>query len=158
MNLTIRQNLTNSALSQYTNFFFDRGIVSLGDKTLALKCDSLCLLGGDTDNGADVPAEVQTGVTDFGDGEKRVRSIHVKGQFDDADSISVKYAMDSFTPDFSCVAASTSALGNSGSGNLKFQGVRARRGEYLSLSIKNISGAKFYITQIIAFLIRGVRR
>lgn len=158
MNLTIRQNTTNFALSQYTDFFFDRGFCNIGGKNIALKCDALCELGGSTDAGAYISAKLQTGAIAFGDGEKRVRSIHVKGQFDNANSIAVKYAMDSFTPDLSCAKASTSKVGASGSGSINFQGVRARHGEHLTVLVDNVNGAYFFIKSIVSFLIKGSRR
>jgi len=158
MNLTIRQNLTNSAITQYTNFFFDRGIVNVGGKSFALKCDALCLLGGNTDGTTDIDSEVQTGVTAFGDGDKRVRTIHVKGKFDAKDSITLKYDMDDFTPSFATTPASTARLGSSGTGSLKFNGVRSKFGEYLSVLIENKDGANFFINTITGFLINGFRK
>lgn len=158
MNITIRQNTVNFALSQYTNFFFDRGFCEIGGDCFGLRCDGLYKLGGDTDIGVNISAKFQTGVTDFGDGQKRVRSIHVKGQFDTRNALLAKYAMDSFTPDLECVEASTSAVGVSGSGAIKFNGVRARHGEYLSVLVANVGGAYFFIRSIIAFMINGPRK
>jgi len=158
MNLTIRQNTTNMALSQYAGFFFDRGVVLLDGKPIALNCNSLCLLGGALDNGSNVDAEIQTGVTAFGDGEKRARSIHIKGHFGGNQAVEVNYAMDGVTPGLTYGGMSQSRIGDEGGGSLKFQGVRAKHGEYLSLIVKNVSGAKFFITEMYAFLIKGSRR
>ena len=158
MNLTIRQNLTNSALSQYTDFFFDRGIVRLGEKTFALKCDALCRIGGDTDNGTDIDATIQTGVTDFADGEKRARSFHFKGQFDSIKAVSMKYVMDGFTPSTSGVSGDFSRIGSNGSGAIKFNGRRELHGEHISIAVENVDGASFFITGVKAFLVNGSRR
>ena len=158
MNITLRQNIDNMAISQYANFFFDRGMTKVGGKKIALRCDALCQLGGDNDAGTNIDAEAQTGVTAFGDGDKRVRSFHFKGQYDGPSSITAKYAMDSFTPDQSGTAAATSAVGSSGSGSLKFNGLRTSHGEHLSVLISNVNGAKFFINQIVAFLVNRTRR
>ena len=56
MNITLRQNMTTEALSQYTGLFFDRGMVQLGNRVIALDCERLCELGGDTDNTEDIKA------------------------------------------------------------------------------------------------------
>ncbi|MEA2000251.1 MAG: hypothetical protein U9N61_13135 [Euryarchaeota archaeon] len=158
MNLTVRQNTINRALSQYTNFFFDRGFCNVGGKTLALKCDALCELGSDTDNGTVISAKFQTGMADFGGGRKRIRSLHIKGHFTNRNAVTIKYAMDNLTPDLECVEASTSALGSGGSGALKFQGVRSRAGEYLEALIENVNGAFFKVQSLTTFLVTGSRR
>ena len=158
MNLTIRQNTTSFAISQYTNFFFDRGIVSVGGKRIALNCNELVELGADTDNGTEISAKFQTGAIAYGDGEKRVRSIHVKGEFEDRRAISAKYVMGGYTPDFTGVEAMTSRLGGGGLGALKFNGARSKYGEHLSVLIENVSGKFFRVSSIVAFLINGCRR
>ena len=156
MNLTLRQNTRNRAISQYQSFFFDRGIAKIGNKTFGLKCDALCELGGNKDGGSNISASFQTGFIPFGDGRKRVRTIHVKGQFDSQKAIEVDYAMDNTSPSVSYEKASGSSLSSLGS--LKFNGGRGKYGEHLSVLVSNVSGAKFHINSIIAFLVRGCRR
>lgn len=158
MNFTLRQNTTNMAPSQYQDFFFDRGMISVGGKRIGLNCNALCELTGDKDNAANISAEFQPGAISFSDGEKRVRSLHTKGHFEDKDSLTVKYAMDSLTPDFEAVEAATSRVGAGGGGSLKFNGIRARHGEYLSVLVGNVLGKYFFIDKIVAIMVHGSRK
>lgn len=158
MNLTIRQNVTNMALSQYTNFFFDRGIVEIAGQVIALNCQNLCKLGGNKDNAEDIYSRFLTGALKFTAGQKRVRSLHVSGQFGSKTAISTSYAMDSVSPDMTGVHALPSVVGSTGRGSLKFHGTREKHGEYLCVKVQNNSGAKFFIDSIDAVLVTGQRR
>ena len=158
MNITLRQNTVSRAISQYSNFFFDRGVINIAGRKIALNCNELVELTGSTDKGSEISARFQTGAIAYGDGEKRVRSIHVKGQFDDKNSINVKYALGGIDPDFTTEKPMTTRLGTGNFGALKFSGVRSKHGEHLSVLVENVTGKFFYITGIVSFLIHGCRR
>lgn len=158
MNITITQNTTNFAPSPYSNFFFSRGIISIGGKNIALSCNALCSLGGDADDVAPISSFFQTGSIAFNDGEKRVRSLHIKGQFESKNSLLVKYGMDTFSPDLTTDEAMTSKVGSGGGGSLKFQGVRSKHGEHLCVRVENVNGEKFYVRGITGIIIRGSRK
>jgi len=159
MNITISQNTTNLAISQYKNFFFDKGMVTVAGKTYGLECSRLCLFGGDSDVGSGINASIQTGMTQLsGSGEKKVRSFYVSGLFDSSTATEMFYAMDGLNSANNYTSAPTSRIGAGGGGGIKFQGVRAKHGEFISAIVKNVNGARFVINNIIAFIIKGCRR
>ena len=158
MNITVRQNVTNFAISQYSDFLFDRGIATVNGTTFLLRCDALCSLTGATDGGTDIDAVIQTGSIAFGDGEKRVRSVHVKGKFPSKRGLAVDYGMDGLEPGTTATVSMTSKVGTGNGGSLQFNGERATHGEHLSARVRNVDGADFTINKIDAFLVGGCRR
>jgi len=158
MDIIFRQNMTNSAISQYDNISLNRGMVNVGGKLVALTCDGLHVMTGSSDNGENINARFSMGSPAYGAGEKRVRTVHVKGEFDDINSIVLKYSMDDMEIGQNGDRAINSRLGTNGSGNIKFNGVREVQGEHLCIQIENNDGAFFDIKSISSFLIMGSRR
>ena len=79
------------------------------------------------------------------------------GKFDNKDAISVNYQMDTDTP-HKCDRSAVGALSDNGVGNIKFQGVRAKHGEYVWVTVSNVSGAYFHISDISTVLVISSRR
>lgn len=160
MELTLRQNMNNFAISQYQGFTFNRGMVRVGDQCFGLKANSLCsLLDSPSDNGNNIQASITTGATVFKGGRKRVRSFHLHGQFESKTGINVQYGMDNYaSPDSPAELFPASRTGLSSSGNFKFNGRRDISGEYLCVEVNNVNGDYFHIDYIESFIVLGSRR
>ena len=155
MNITIRQNMTTRGISQYKDFFFDRGIVAVGGKTIALNCENLCELTGDTDAGADISASFQTGALRLGKGETRVRSVHVSGSFDSVSAVKASYGAEIAGVNEVMTPATTSRVGSNGYGLIKFNGVRTEHGDHMTFKFENVDGEKFDINTITGVVVSG---
>lgn len=156
MNLTLRQNMTNMAMSQYMNFFFDRGIRKIGGKIVALNCNELCFLEGHSNNDSPMVSLVATGYLKLN--HSRLRSLYIYGKPQDADSFIVDYGMSGSEIEEETLLASTSRIRTSGDGVLKFGGRRDVFGTFLMVRIRNDAGKSFLISSVDGVIVRGTRR
>ena len=158
MKLVLRKNLVNGGISQYSGYTVDGSVVLVGDKKYGLTPDGLCTLDCEHDNGTQINAVVQFGTPALIRGEKRLRSIHVSGQFETVESIKVAYGFDTHEPTATAPVAITSRVGSSGDGDLKFSCSRSEHGDNACIEVTNNQGEGFDIRSIDVSLIRGPRK
>lgn len=141
-----------TALTRYSNWCFDRGIIEIAGKRIGLNCNGLSELSGDTDNGEIIESVIKTGSIKATSSEFRVRSFFLFGEFDNSESIELKYGFArEIDEDDMEISPQTQVDGD---GMLKFQGIRSLVGEYVNVLIKNLRGANFYIESLDALLIK----
>lgn len=154
MELNIKQNIINGAITQYASFPFNRGIVTVAGNKYGLSGTKLCKCGGNTDDGAPISAYFETVPTSYKEGVKKLRSIYLNGQFETADSMSIEYIHDSYTDTMNRARRSVTAkVGNGGIGKIKYQCSRTGYGETIMLRVGNESGQNFFINRITGHII-----
>lgn len=165
MNITLRQNLTNHAWSQYSNMFFDRGMVLIGGRMIGLNCKNLSSIEGSTDNDEQIDSFVSTGLflpyfadkreSDLIRADRRAKSFFVKGRFEDNEALEFEYKLDSFPRVLTGERKDRPVVGTR-EGSLKFYGFRKRLGEFISVRLNNSFGKDFYVFEVSATI--DVRR
>jgi hypothetical protein len=75
-------NTRNETITRFTNFPFTQ-FATVGNKTYAIGADGLYLLGGETDNGAPIVWQFETGLSDLGrPGLKHIPYLYLDGIID----------------------------------------------------------------------------
>lgn len=130
--------LNNQAPSSYENFSFN-SFAKIGENYYGLNSAGLHLLGGDTDNGADINAVITTGRSDFDDPRtKKLALLYAGARTEDTMLLTARvdnndeYTYE-FTSDSENVAPTRVKLG------------RGLAGRYWSFELSNQNGADFEI-------------
>ena len=131
-----------NGVTEYLGWNFN-SMARIGNSYFAAGPDGLCKLGGSTDNGEGIYATVDTGGQDFGTpNAKRVRSIHLGGEFTGEMAVTVtadgteKETYDVHSPDLP------------DDRNIKVPVGRNVIGRYWRLRLENTDGAPFSLDGI----------
>ncbi len=133
-------NVTNQAISTYSNFPFDN-LVYFDGKYLGANAQGIYVLGGDKDGSSQILSKVKTGALNFGDQfMKYVREVWLTYRTDGHLEL-VIFADEN--PDIA--STSQTEIVSDGIQEENLGVARGLRGRFYTLELKNLSGADFDI-------------
>ena len=144
MALVLDMNLSNQAVTQYSNFDFDAVCVDDQNNVLAGNGNGLFYLEREDSDEAQIDAFFLLPLTDFGnENQKRIRSFLIGGETDG--ELLVSIATDEDLERFFDVVFDKDSLAQSGA---KGFGVRSQKGRYWQFKIQNVDGSDFSIDEL----------
>lgn len=147
-------NTESTAVSHYKNFGFE-SIATVGNRTIAASSDGLYVLEGTTDEGAQIPASVAYGFTDFG-------TQYIKGldtlMFGYTSTGQVAVRAETYGAGHSPVTRLMDQRNAGAPRNNRISFPLGLRSQYWRFTISNVNGADFEILDISADIAVSARR
>ena len=143
--ITLNLQLHGSRFSQFQGFEFN-SMVRFGDKFLGANESGLATIGGSTDNGAAIQAEIELPPHDFGVmNKKRVRFVYLGYEADGDIDINLTFDQNAATT----ITRRLTPLEGSGQqqGNREYFS-RSAQGRYVTVNIRNVAGSFFGLNSI----------